>query len=250
MLGSAEPFAFDGDDRGVLCVHGFTGTPFEMRFLGERLHRAGFTVRGLRLPGHGTTIEDLDKTTWHDWSAAVGAALDELRARCRAVCVVGQSLGGLLSLHAAAGRQDLAAVAALATPLSLFPLGMTVARWGPGRVRFIPKVGGSDVRDRAARAANPSYRAIPTTALASLVDFMGVVDAELPEIRAPLLVVHARQDHTAPIASARRISERAGARPLRTRILDDSYHLIAIDVERDVVAAEVAAFFTTHCRSH
>jgi len=243
-----DPFDLVGDDRGVLCVHGFTGTPFEMRFLGERLHRAGFTVRGLCLPGHGTSVEALDQTTWHDWSAAVGDALDELKRRCRHVCVVGQSLGGLLALHASAARDDLAAAAVLATPLRLFGLGMAVAKWAPGRLRQVPKLGGSDVRDPVARKANPSYRAIPTRALASLVEFMGVVDEELPRVRAPLLVMHAIQDHTAPLDSAKRISERAGARPLRTRILPDSYHLIAIDVEREIVAAEVAAFFTTHAR--
>jgi carboxylesterase len=249
--GRAEPFDLDGDDRGVVCVHGFTGTPFEMRYLGERLHRAGFTVRGLQLPGHGTSVDDLDRTTWYDWSAAVDAELDDLARRCRTVAVVGQSLGGLLALHAAARRDDLAALATLATPLSLAGLGGAVARWtAPGgpmaRLRRLPKLGGSDVRDPLARAANPAYREIPTGALASLCAFMAVVDDELPAVRAPLLVLHGRRDHTAPVASAARIAARAGARPLRTRILEHSFHLVAIDVERDAVAAEVVTFFDRH----
>lgn len=248
--GHAEPFDLDGDDRGVLCVHGFTGTPFEMRFLGERLHRAGFTARGLQLPGHGTSVADLDRTTWYDWAGAVDAELDDLRRRCRTVAVVGQSLGGLLALHAAARRDDLAAIASLAAPLWLEGLGRAAARWtGPGgplhgRVRVLPKLGGSDVRDRAARAANPAYREVPCAALASLCEFMQVVDAELADVRAPLLVVHARRDHTAPVASAARIAARARAQ--RLRILPDSFHLIAIDVERETVAAEVTTFFERH----
>lgn len=253
--GPGEPFDLVGDDRGVVCVHGFTGTPFEVRFLGDRLHRAGFSVRGLRLPGHGTSVEDLDRTTWTDWAGAVDDAIDDLRRRCRKVLVVGQSLGGLLALHAAARRDDLAAVASLAAPLWLDGLSGAVARWTApggrlhGRVRQVPKLGGSDVRDRAARAANPCYRAVPIAALASLVEFMGVVDDELPAIHTPLLIVHARRDHTAPVASARRIAERASARPLRTRLLDQSFHLIAVDVEREIVAAEVSAFFDTHARA-
>jgi carboxylesterase len=249
--GGADPFDLEGDDRGVLCVHGFTGTPFEMRFLGERLHRAGFTVRGVQLPGHGTSVDDLDRTTWYDWSSAVEAEIDDLVRRCRRVAVVGQSLGGLLALHAAARRDDLAAIATLAAPLWLGQLGTLAAHWtrsgGPlARVRRIPKLGGSDVRDREAKAANPCYRSIPTRALGSLCDFMRVVDAELPNVRAPTLIVHARHDHTAPVGSAVRIASRAGGRPLRTRILDESYHLVAIDVERDAVAAEVSTFFGRH----
>jgi carboxylesterase len=247
----AGPFDLDGDDRGVLCVHGFTGTPFEVRYLGHRLHRAGFTVRALQLPGHGTSVDDLDRTTWLDWAGAVDAELDELGRRCRRIAVVGQSLGGLLALHAAARRDDLAAVATLAAPLRLGGVGDRVARWTRSggileSVRRLPKLGGSDVRDPVARAANPSYREIPTTALTSLCDFMGVVDRELPQVRSPLLVVHARRDHTAPVASAARIAARAAARAIRTRILERSFHLVAIDVERDVVAAEVITFFEAH----
>lgn len=249
---SAEPFDLDGDDRGVVCVHGFTGTPYEMRYLGERLHTAGFTVRGVRLPGHGTSVAELDRTGWHDWAAAVDEAIDDLRRRCRAVAVVGQSMGGLLALHAAARRDDLAAVATLAAPLWLDGASAVAARWtapgGPlhGRVRVIPKLGGFDVRDRDARAANPGYRAVPAGALASLCELMRLVDDELPQVRTPVLVVHARRDHTAPVASAQRIAARVGSRPVRTRILDRSFHLITIDVERDAVAAEVTTFFDAH----
>ena len=251
-MSGGEPFELEGDDRGVVCVHGFTGTPHEMRYLGDRLHRDGFTVRGVRLPGHGTTVEDLDRTTWLDWARAVDEAIDDLRRHCRRVAVVGQSLGGLLALHAAARRDDLAAIASLAAPLALGGLSARAAAWtqpgGPlhGRIRALPKLGGSDCRDPRARRGNVSYPAVPVTALGQLLDFMRVVDEELARVRAPLLVVHARRDHTAPVASAARIS--ALARAARTRILDDSFHLITIDLERDAVAAEVSHFFAERMR--
>src|SRR3954466_2961289 len=67
--GLGDPFDFDGDGSvGVVCVHGFTGSPYDMRFLGGELARAGFHVHGLMLPGHGTRIEDLDATRWTDWA--------------------------------------------------------------------------------------------------------------------------------------------------------------------------------------
>lgn len=248
--GSSEPFELVGDDDlGVVLVHGFTGTPYEVRYLGEQLARAGLTVRAPRLPGHGTHVDELDRTTWQDWAAAVEHAAVELGRRCRQVAVVGQSLGGLLALYTASRRPEIACVGSLAAPLWLEGLSGHVARWtregGPlARVRRLPKLGGSDVRDRRAKAENPCYDAIPTRALGELLAFMQVVDAELPAVTQPVLVLHATHDHTAPVSCARRIAE--GTRAVRTRILPRSYHLIAIDVERDIVAAEVIRFLRHH----
>ncbi len=242
-----DPFELAGDRRGILCIHGFTGTPHEMRGLGLALARRGPTVHGIALPGHATRLEDLEPITWREWVDAVAVAHDRLAERCGAVAVVGQSLGGLLALHLST-RRPVAAVASLGAPLRLGGLSGMVARattrWPLNRwVRRLPKLGGSDVRDPAAKAANPAYPAIPVRPLGQLLAFMGVVDDLLPQVTAPLLIVHAVNDHTAPVDSAARIGRRVASLDQRMVRLPASYHLVTIDVERDQVADEVATFF-------
>jgi carboxylesterase len=240
----AGPFELVGTrDVGVVCIHGFTGTTYEVRYLGEQLHARGYTVAAPLLPGHGTKVADLDATHWSDWADAVEHAFDSMRTRCSRVALVGQSLGGLLALHVAAHRREVAALAALATPLWLEGLSGKVARWAAHTSmrwpRAVPKLYGSDVRDRAVRAENPCYRSVPMQALGELARFMRVVEHELDRVSQPLLVLHGKRDHTAPVACAARISELAHAK--RTRILPESFHLIAADLERDIVVEEVAA---------
>lgn len=237
----------------MVCIHGFTGSPYEMRSLGEALARAGATVHGLLLPGHATSPADLARTRWQDWAATVERAVDAMAARCRQVAVVGLSLGGLLALHIAARRPALAAVATLSAPLWLGGLSGRVAGWlaGPLRpwIRSVPKLGGSDIRDRRVRDENvgSGYRTIPTSALGELIAFMRIVEADLPQIAPPVLVLHGERDHTAPVACADRIRVRAiAARERRVRILPRSFHVITLDVEREIVADEVIAFIHRH----
>lgn len=249
------PFEIAGDNRGVLCVHGFTGSPYAMTYLGESLGRRGMTVVAPTLPGHMTSPEDLDATTWRDWFRAVEECFDELKERCTHVAVVGQSLGALLALHLAASRpQEPVAIASLAAPLWLAPLPTAICRVTRrfpavlNVLHTLPKLGGSDLADKRLRRRIPGYSVVPVRALCSLIEFIGLVRDQLPDVRVPLLVLHATEDHTAPYAGSHEIAERVSSRVVRHRALANSFHLVSLDLDREVVAAEVASFFETEFR--
>ncbi|MCU1365743.1 MAG: putative acylglycerol lipase, partial [Ilumatobacteraceae bacterium] len=94
-------------DHGALVLHGFTGNPGSMRGLAEAFAAAGYHVELPRLPGHGTTVEDMLTTTWADWSAAADAAYATLSARCSKVVVAGLSMGGSLTLWLAGRHPEI-----------------------------------------------------------------------------------------------------------------------------------------------
>ncbi len=232
---------------GAVLVHGFTGTPYELHPLTAALRGAGIQVDTPLLPGHGTSPADLARTRWTEWRDTVEHALDAMAARTGRVVVIGQSLGGLLALELATRRHDaaLAGVASLAAPLWFEGITHTAVRatrlGGPlAWLRTVPKLGGSDVRDRGAKRGNASYRAVPVAALRELVAVQAALVPVLPRVTCPVLVMHARHDHTAPVASAAHIA--AATRAERLRILLHSFHLIAMDVEREIVATEALAF--------
>jgi carboxylesterase len=94
IMPGCEPLSFAGSDRGVLVLHGFTGNPSSMRPSRSGPRRPVTRVELPRLPGHGTTVEDMMTTTWDDWSGAALGAYDELAERCERVAIVGLSMGG------------------------------------------------------------------------------------------------------------------------------------------------------------
>jgi carboxylesterase len=100
----AESFSHDGDSTGVLLCHGFTGSPQSLRPWAEYLADAGLSVSLPRLPGHGTTWQEMARTRWEDWYAEVNRAFEELRGRSDQIFVMGLSIGGCLALRLAEMR--------------------------------------------------------------------------------------------------------------------------------------------------
>ncbi len=261
----ATDFLLEGDRRGVLLIHGLTGTPMEMRLLAKGLNHAGFTVHCMQLAGHCGDVDDLLATNWHDWYASVERAADQLLQRVDHLFVGGLSMGALLSLKLAADRPgQVAGVGVYGVTFRydgwsipwtarlsfLLPL---VKRLGIGRNRTFleqPPYGIRDERLRAQVSAamlsgdstvagllgNPWY------ALAELHQLSAQVRRQLPQVTAPCLVAHASHDDVASVRNAERVLLGVNART-ELLLLEDSYHMITIDKQRRTVIEHSARFF-------
>jgi carboxylesterase len=238
------PFDLPGGPDAALFLHGLTGSPFELRPVAERLHRDGLRCLGPAMAGHGGDPRDLAGLSWRAWVDAAKRDLVRL-AGARRTYVVGCSMGALVACalaHDLPGRVD--GLALLAPALRLAPLlglvGRLARRTPLGAV--VVRKGGSDVRDAEMRRRNPTLPAVPLSAVGELLELQRHVDRLLPGVVAPALVLHGARDHTVTLGGARRLARRLGSGRGRVVVLAGSYHLLGIDVERERVAEEVAAF--------
>lgn len=221
-----------------------------MRPLGEALTAAGFPVRAVRLPGHGTTPADLARTDWRAWLASAENALAALRAETPRTVVAGVSLGALLTLLLASRRpREVAAVVCCGTPLRLRDRRLDLLRslrWLPPvqrRYAFVRK-GQRDISDPAARARSRSYDVFPLLPLMSVMQLRGVVRRALRQVTQPVLLLHGRDDHVAPVSNLALLRRRLGSRDVEWHVLERSWHILTEDVERDLVAQLTIDFLT------
>jgi len=241
-------FYFQGGRRGCLVSHGLTGTPYEMRFLGEQLHRAGFTVSGVTLAGHTSSVADLERCRWQDWYESIERGVERLRRDCDRVMIAGLSLGSLLALHLAhQSPRSVDALALLSTPLILgnpwpqripFPVHRLV-RALPARLRHLQKR--SEIADPEALAVHPGYRSMPLPAVAELLALARRVRAELRAIEQPSLVIQAQNDPTAPMVNLEILAAEL-PNVVKAVRLSRSRHVITVDFDKQQVADELRLF--------
>jgi carboxylesterase len=244
IMSGAEPFFFPGGRTGCLLIHGFTGTPFEMRELGQHLARQGFSVLAPRLFAHATTQEDMQRARWSDWIASVEDGYDLLCGTCDKIVPIGLSMGGILTIIAAARYQVAGAVVMSAPynpPDARMPLLHAVAPLLSVFWRFNPK-GAGDWHDKQAGATHLEYPANSVRGAAELYGLLLESQRALPQVRCPVLIVQSRQDATVHWRNAELIYERVGSSDKQMLCLDDSGHVVTRDAERQRVFEATAAF--------
>jgi carboxylesterase len=245
-LPNAEPFYFPGNRIGCLLIHGFTGTPHEVRGLGERLAAQGYTVLGPVLAGHATRLEDILTTRWTDWYASVTRAYDQLRETTDTIFPMGLSLGGVLALHLAAHR-PIAGVVAVSAPFSIHNPLIPLFRIFPFLFDVLPTIAKRaadvDAADPSIMAQHPEYPAYPTRAAASLIlDFLPHLHDDLRDIRAPVLLIQSRGDRTIPANSLDEYARRIASSQIETLWLERSGHLVLEDLSREQAFAAILNF--------
>ena len=275
---AVQAFYFTGESRpdvGILILHGFTGSPAEMRPLGLGLNRAGFTVHGPLQPRHGDLPANLRGARYREW---IESALDGLErlAGCEHLFVAGLSMGGLLALYLAAlaagadegfpaerlqALERLRGILVFAAPARVNDPRTRIVRFARHVIPYhTPRIDFDNpktqawLREQAAPGAridfaDPAERKrlvraarIPLDAIDQLIRLNDRVVRLLPRVTVPAVFMQGRLDRTVTADSAERLRRGVRSADASVRWFERSGHVLTTDVERDAVVAEAVAF--------
>jgi carboxylesterase len=250
-----------GNRVGLLLFHGLGGTPMELRYVAYGVARAGYTVHCPLLAGHGGGVDDVANTTWQDWYASAEAALHRIRQDCDVVFVGGLSVGAVLALLLAARNPKLVQGTVSYAPIFwlngwVMPwyarlFGLVHHKWFANLLKFedAEPHGIKDPRVRALianalKSADNSVSGLPYTPGGAVLEHRWMVKAfmrEAGKVTQPSLVFHPREDDHADINNSEYLQRHLGGR-VELVVLDDSYHIITIDRQRQVVVDRTVSF--------
>ena len=248
LISTAEPFFLPGDPSKPACllIHGFTGTPKEMRGMGEFLNRQGHTCLGIRLAGHATDPEDMVRSRWTDWVASVEDGYELLRGVNANIVLVGLSMGGILSLLMST-RLRVKGVVAMSTPVRLptdYPVWLLelISHF----VRYRPKskeIPGSGWFDKAAYKEHVAYPQNPVRSTAELKKLILAMRAALPKVNVPVLLMHSKDERYILPDNAEEIFAELVNTSDKTKLyITGSGHVISRDASREQVFQSALAF--------
>ncbi len=237
-----EPFLFEGSRTGCLLIHGFTGAPGRVRLLGEYLHaQGGYTVSGIRLKGHGTSLQDMANTNWKDWLESAREGYQELSRRCDQVNVIGFSMGGLLSLLMA---EEFPVHRIITINAALKP--KDPAAYLAPILRFFMKYNlwddeASD-RGEGLEAYDTAYPGMPVKAIGSMLKLGRLAGKDLNKITQPALIFQSQKDKSVNPASAGIIYRKIASDKKEVVELPQSSHVAPLGPERETLHEKALAF--------
>ena len=233
-------FTLSGGKIGVLVIHGFTGSPVTIKPWANYLNQIGYTVSAPCLPGHGSTWQEMNQTSWQDWYEAVEQSFLELKSKCDRVFVAGFSMGGALALRLAQIRGSEIEGLLLLNP------SVHDRRWflklTPILKLIIPSIkkGPTDIA-----APNPplhSYGRTPLKALDSLRKLWQLVERDLYLIDLPVMVAYSINDHAVDPENSMTVIDNIFSVDIREVIFEKSFHNVPLDYDADLLNLESKAF--------
>jgi carboxylesterase len=248
----AESYLLRGSrNTGVLLVHGFCGTPDEVRPLAELFHALNYTVYAIRLTGHGTHPRELHGTHWTHWVNDIENGLTVLSALCEETIVCGFSMGGTLSVQAAAKHPDLKALITLDAPVRrnttwiapfFTPLSWLVPVFSPVPLAMLTLSKERKVVLERLIAHNNGYTSFSTRSFGEFFRLIRYVNRLVSRVHQPALVIHSRKDDVVDFKNGEYLLDMVSAKHRTYLWLNESLHNVLQEPEIEKIKQAITAF--------
>ena len=248
------------DKRAVLLFHGMTGSPFEMKKYGEFLFKCGYDVFCYSFPGHGERVSEIETVTWRDWTEFAQEKYSILRPNYNHFFVSGLCLGAAMGVYLAEHNSDITGVVALST--TLFLDGFCI----PWTIHLLPFALSTIIRfyytfpeDDCFGIKNERTRKVlakltakadvgmdnyPLNCVDALLKLSKNVRKNLRNVTCPVLCIHSKYDNLSSPRSAKVVLDGISSEIKQYVELNDSYHMVLYDNEKEFVMNTVKEFLS------
>jgi len=233
-----DAFFWNGNQTGVLLIHGFRATTAEVRLIAEKLHRDGFTTAAPLLPGHGTDPDDLNRATWRMWLEEVKGFYEKLTRECEQVFVIGESMGTLLALEMAAQHPEMDGLLLFSPAIKV--KGLWLSRLLHPFKDYLNKSSEDD------GLPWKGYNVYPLKAAAEMHKLQRHVRERLPKIEQPTLLFTGEYDTQISSNAPNIIMDGIKSDDKKHIHMEESPHVILLANELDKVYEHVVDFINVH----
>lgn len=240
MLG-AGPFYYEGNNIGVLMIHGGGGgTCADLKPLAEALNqKEGWTVRVPLLPGFGTTPKDLRFTPISAWKNALDKELSDLKQRCTKVIVGGHSMGAVFSLILST-KYDVDGIFSISAAMGIKGIPVKLAPFFSIFIKYFPVE--SERWKRETHGKWIGYDYIPTNIAKKMKFLIKEAKGILSDVKCPIILFQGRLDSAVKKWSMDYIYDNISSRVKMKVWLENNDHPILESPDHAQIESELKDF--------
>ncbi|PMC34030.1 lipase [Bacillus sp. UMB0899] len=232
VMSGAENILIKGNETGIVLCHGFNGTPQSMEYIGEHLANYGYTVSIPRLKGHGTHVRDMEASTYEEWIGNLQSAYENLKETCKKVYIVGQSMGGALTLQVAS-QQDVDGI-------FLINAAVTDVAYKEYQYETTPGMIGEGAPDIKKPAVHEiTYTQVPLKAIHQLLDLMDDTKDKVKHVSSPTVIFKSKIDHVVSPTNSDYIFNHISTSEKLLIELENSYHVASMDYDAPFIVDNI-----------